>query len=149
MRNFYLLALLLLGFSTALSAQERVTVKGYVKDASNGETLIGATVYLNGTSKGTATNEYGFYSLTVDPGNYTLVASYLGFEDQRQEVELIGNFTIDFELAESGTQLMEVVVTAEEEDQNVWNKDYPQDPKSKWWYVNADYVGFRVVCESE
>lgn len=38
---------------------------------------------------------------------------------------------------------------AEEEDQNVWNKDYPQDPKSKWWYVNADYVGFRVVCESE
>ena len=33
------------------------------------------------------------------------------------------------------------------EDQNIWNKDYPQDPKSKWWYVNADYVGFRVVCE--
>lgn len=38
---------------------------------------------------------------------------------------------------------------AEVEDQNIWNKDYPQDPKSKWWYVNADYVGFRVVCESE
>lgn len=119
MRHIYLITFLLVAFVSSLSAQERVTVKGYVKDASNGETLIGATVYLNGTSKGTATNEYGFYSLTVDPGNYTLVASYLGFEDQRQEVELIGNFTIDFELAESGTQLMEVVVTAEEEDQNV------------------------------
>ena len=35
----------------------------------------------------------------------------------------------------------------EVENQNIWNKDYPQDPKSKWWYVNADYVGFRVVCE--
>ena len=35
----------------------------------------------------------------------------------------------------------------EVEDQDVWNKDYPQDPKSKWWYVNADHVGFRVVCE--
>ena len=35
----------------------------------------------------------------------------------------------------------------ETEDQNVWNRDYPQDPKSKWWYVNADYVGFRVVCD--
>ena len=35
----------------------------------------------------------------------------------------------------------------EVEDQDIWNKDYPQEPKSKWWYVNADYVGFRVVCE--
>ncbi|MEM9928203.1 MAG: TonB-dependent receptor [Bacteroidota bacterium] len=119
MRQIYLLTFLLVALASSLSAQERVTVKGYVKDASNGETLIGATVFLNGTTKGTTTNEYGFYSLTVDPGNYTLVASYLGFEDQRREVELIGNFTFDFELAESGTQLAEVVVTAEEEDQNV------------------------------
>ena len=37
----------------------------------------------------------------------------------------------------------------EVENQNTWNKDYPQDPKSKWWYVNADYVGFRVVCEPD
>ena len=119
MRRFYLLTLLLAGLSVGLSAQQRVTVKGYVRDASNGETLIGATVYLNGTTKGTTTNEYGFYSLTVDPGTYTLVASYLGYEDQRKEVELLGNFTEDFELGEAGTQLMEVVVTAEEEDQNV------------------------------
>jgi formylglycine-generating enzyme required for sulfatase activity len=35
----------------------------------------------------------------------------------------------------------------EAEDQDIWNKDYPQEPKSKWWYVNADFVGFRVVCE--
>lgn len=37
----------------------------------------------------------------------------------------------------------------EEENQSEWNRDYPQDPKSIWWYVNADYVGFRVVCEPE
>ncbi|MFT5999089.1 MAG: hypothetical protein ACI81P_001545 [Neolewinella sp.] len=119
MRKLYLLTLLLVTLMTSLSAQERVTVKGYVKDASNGETLIGATVYLNGTTKGTTTNEYGFYSLTVDPGNYTLVASYLGYDDQRQEVELLGSSTIDFELGEAGTLLNEIVVTAEEEDQNV------------------------------
>lgn len=35
----------------------------------------------------------------------------------------------------------------EAEDQSIWNEDYPQEPKSMWWYVNADYVGFRVVCE--
>lgn len=119
MHRFYFTALLIFGLFCSLTAQDRVTIKGYVRDASNGETLIGATVYLNGTTKGTATNEYGFYSLTVDPGNYTVVASYLGYEDKRKELALIGNLTEDFELGESGTQLMEVVVTAEEEDQNV------------------------------
>ncbi len=102
-----------------LGAQERVTVKGYVRDATNGETLIGATVFLDGTNKGTATNEYGFYSLTVDPGSYTLVAGYLGFEDQRRTVELLGSQTIDFELSEQGSLLEEIVVVAEEEDRNV------------------------------
>ncbi|MBC6994822.1 TonB-dependent receptor [Neolewinella lacunae] len=119
MRKFYLLVLLTVAFAAALGAQTRVTVKGYVRDASNGETLIGATVFLNGTNKGTTTNEYGFYSLTVDPGQYTLVASYLGFQDQRREVDLLGNFTADFELSDAGTLLEEVVVVAEEEDQNV------------------------------
>ena len=117
--RWLLTPLLILLFAASLSAQTRVTVKGYVRDASNGETLIGATVYLNGTTKGTTTNEYGFYSLTVDPGSYTLVASYLGYEDERRKTELNGNYTIDFEMRESGTVLNEVVVTAEEEDGNV------------------------------
>jgi formylglycine-generating enzyme required for sulfatase activity/polyisoprenoid-binding protein YceI len=38
---------------------------------------------------------------------------------------------------------------AETEDQNVWNATYPQLPKSIWWYKDADYVGFRVVCEAK
>jgi len=38
---------------------------------------------------------------------------------------------------------------AETENQMKWNKDYPREPKSVWWYVNADYVGFRLVCEGE
>ena len=102
-----------------LAAQTNVTVKGFVRDASNGETLIGATVYLDGTTKGTTTNEYGFYSLTVAPGDYTLVVSYLGYGDQRQEVALYGNQTTDFSLGEAGQVLEEVVITATEEDRNV------------------------------
>ncbi|MEL7498363.1 MAG: SUMF1/EgtB/PvdO family nonheme iron enzyme [Planctomycetota bacterium] len=35
------------------------------------------------------------------------------------------------------------------EDQAVWNKNYPNEPKSLWWYVDADYVGFRVVCDAK
>ncbi len=114
-----LLTCLALLFCIGLVAQEKVTVKGYVRDGSTGETLIGATVYLRGTTKGTATNEYGFYSLTVDPGTYTLVGGYLGYQDEVVEREFIGNFTLDFDLSEAGTDLQEVIVTAEEEDGNV------------------------------
>lgn len=114
-----LLAFLLLACFAGLDAQTKVTVKGYVRDAANGETLIGATIYLDGTDKGTATNEYGFYSLTVQPGTYTLVASYLGYGDQRNKVELLGNQTFDFAMGQAGSLLAEVTVTATEEDQNV------------------------------
>ena len=115
----HLLTFLTLCCSLSLLAQTNVTVKGYVRDAANGETLIGATVYLDGTSRGTTTNEYGFYSLTVAPGTYTLVVTYLGYGEQRREVELLGNMTADFDLGEAGSVLDEVVVTATEEDQNV------------------------------
>ena len=116
-RSLFTLGALLMCLS--LVAQEKVTVKGYVRDAGNGETLIGATVFLDGTTKGATTNEYGFYSLTVDPGTYTVIARYLGYEDQRREADFIGNFTLDFEMPEAGTDLAEVIVTAEEEDANV------------------------------
>lgn len=119
MRRLLLFALFSITALTSLAAQDRVTVKGYVKDASNGETLIGATVYLNGTTKGTTTNEYGFYSLTVDPGSYILVATYLGYEEMRKDVNLQEGATVEFELGESGTLLNEIVVIAEEEDGNV------------------------------
>ena len=95
------------------------TIKGYVRDAANGETLIGATVQVDGQGVGTTTNVYGFYSLTLPDGAYELVVSYLGYEDVRREVALALTATEDFELAESGEQLVEVVVTGEVQDANV------------------------------
>ena len=38
---------------------------------------------------------------------------------------------------------------SEAEDQSIWNKNYPNTPKSEWWYKDADYVGFRLVCEPD
>ncbi|MEO0340095.1 MAG: TonB-dependent receptor, partial [Bacteroidota bacterium] len=99
---------------------QKQTLSGYIRDASNGETLIGATVFVEGTTIGTYTNEYGFYSLSLESGKYTIVASYLGFSDLNAEVDLsVSNQKKDFELQEEGTQIAEVVVTATEEDKNV------------------------------
>ena len=52
-------------------AQTKYTISGVVKDMANGETLLGATVLLKGTSIGSTTNEYGFYSITAPEGTYT------------------------------------------------------------------------------
>ena len=59
-----------------ISAQKNFTVSGYVKEAETGESLLGANVYVKETLKGAVTNSYGFYSLTLTEGNYTLVISY-------------------------------------------------------------------------
>ncbi|MBC6427252.1 MAG: carboxypeptidase-like regulatory domain-containing protein [Ekhidna sp.] len=100
-------------------AQDKFTINGYVKDASNGESLIGATVLIKEIGTGNVTNVYGFYSITVPAGNYTVEISYLGFQTQTREISLTGNIRIDIELGEEQTALQEVVVTAEAADKNV------------------------------
>lgn len=105
---------LLLG--TALTAQNTFSIRGTVKDAKNGETLLGATVFLKGTTNGAVTNSYGFYSLTAPEGTYSLVVSYMGYEGASKEITLTEDQVLDFELKEASNQLEEVVVTAEESE---------------------------------
>lgn len=117
----FVFTLLFTCISCLLWAQKQ-TVSGYIRDAANGETLIGATVFANGTIQGTYTNEYGFYSLSLEPGSYTITASYLGFSDFMTEVDLsVESLKLDIELQEEGAQISEVVVTATEKDRNVKN----------------------------
>ncbi|WP_299122627.1 TonB-dependent receptor [uncultured Tenacibaculum sp.] len=101
-------------FTSFLSfAQEKITISGTLKSEANGETLTGATVLLKGTNLGVSTNEYGFYSLTVPKGNYTLLISYLGFNTVEKEVSLNSNLKLNFELQEDTSQLDEVVINSE------------------------------------
>jgi hypothetical protein len=71
-----------------LLAQSRATLSGYLKDSSNGEALIGATIYIKSLSTGATTNVYGFYSLTLDPGDYEVTFSYIGYAAQVKTVSL-------------------------------------------------------------
>ncbi|MEQ8626206.1 TonB-dependent receptor [Ekhidna sp.] len=102
-----------------LTAQEKYTINGYVKDAANGEALIGATVLIEELGTGNITNVYGFYSITLPPGEYSVVYRYIGFVSQKKQILLEENSRIDVELVEEQTQLEEVVVTAKPEDENV------------------------------
>ncbi|MCX2739060.1 TonB-dependent receptor [Pontibacter anaerobius] len=112
--------LLLCLLSTAAVAQEKITLSGHVKDEASGEGLIGASVSvqeLPGT--GVATNEYGFYSLTLPKGNYTLLFNYLGYVTASKSMDLTTTQKLDVGLGQHATALKEVEITTRKEDNNV------------------------------
>ncbi len=114
----WVLFILLLA-STSLVAQERYTLSGYVKDASSGETLIGANVFdQENPSQGTNTNVYGFYSLTLPEGVYTFSFSYLGYTSKKITVDLKEDTRLNTDLVQ-GIEIEEVIVTGEAKDKNV------------------------------
>ncbi len=130
---FFLLAPALL-FTSTILAQTNATISGYITDEASGETLIGANIRIKELpDRGAATNVYGYYSLTVPQGQYTLVYSYLGYADQEKEVDLDDDLRLNIQLSE-GVELVEVVVKAEEEDKNV------QDPSMGTVDLQADQV---------
>ena len=93
-------------------------ISGYVRDKSNGETLIGATVFLKDTKKGAYTNKAGMYSISdIKPGNYTLKISSLGYKTFEQEIEvtLKNDIRIDFELEPSSVMTEEIFIEAKRE----------------------------------
>ncbi len=119
MRFIFCIALSLFFVHFSASAQTKFTISGYITDQSNGESLIGATVYVPAIEGGTATNVYGFYSVTLAPGTYNLEYRYVGYQTVQKEVNLTADTRIDIELPTSGQELEEVVVTAKPEDANV------------------------------
>ncbi|MCF6223878.1 MAG: TonB-dependent receptor [Flavobacteriaceae bacterium] len=111
-----LLLLVFIFFGYHVSAQNKYTLNGTVKDANNGETLFGATIYLKNTNIGVLTNEYGFYSITASQDTYTLVVSYMGYDNIVRHITLNKDEKLDFELQESSSNLDEVVIVAEESE---------------------------------
>ena len=109
--------LVLLSFKSF--SQERFTLNGYITDSESGESLIGATVFINEINSGTVTNPYGFYSITLDEGNYNIDFRYIGYNTISREISLSSNTKIDIELASSDIQLESVVVSDVAEDYNI------------------------------
>ncbi|GAA5222011.1 TonB-dependent receptor [Membranihabitans marinus] len=112
-----MMALLIIGFSSY--GQQKYTISGTISDAVNGEELIGAAVFIEELGSGASSNEYGFYSLTVPQGSYTLKVSYLGYETITKLIELDSSLTLDFELGLGATKLDVVVVSSEQKEKNV------------------------------
>ena len=103
-------SVLLVLTSRSASAQKKYTISGTVKDASTGEALIGATFIIKQSAQnGTASNSYGFYSISAPAGMDTLLVTYVGYSPAAYGVDMHGNKTINVSL-NSKSNLTEVVI---------------------------------------
>lgn len=115
----FLILVFILPLSTNVLAQEKYTISGFVTDVSNGEELIGTSVWVSELNTGCITNGYGFYSITIPEGTYTLNISYVGYGTIIKELSLIKSKILDVELLTESTALDEVVVTTKRKYANV------------------------------
>ena len=120
--KFFLSIALIFYFSGNVNANSgKGSMEGRVKDAGSGETLPGAHVLIKGTSFGTSTNIDGFYQINnVSSGEYTIVASSIGYETNSKSVRLESGqrIKIDFELKPIAFEGEEAVITVQRRGQN-------------------------------
>src|SRR5690554_5997219 len=93
--------------------QENYTISGYVSDGQSGENLINANVYIKELTSGTTTNSSGFYSFQIEAGDYTLVASFTGYERFEQKLEFGENRKLRINISLNPHTLDEVEITAD------------------------------------
>ncbi len=112
MKNLLLTICLLLLATSIWAQEEKVTLKGVVKDAVSQETLISATVRAG--EAGTVTNVDGYYELELAPGEYQIVASYVGYVNDTSTITLSdGTVNLNFTLSESSILMEELEITAD------------------------------------
>lgn len=118
-KNFVFVILgLLLGTQHSL-AQVKYTLSGELRDSTNGETLIGATVKVVEINKIVTTNTYGYFAFTLPKGTYSFQINYIGFESKLITLNLDKNIRLNIKLIEKYNIGKEILIKGEREDKNV------------------------------
>ena len=99
-------------------AQKKVTLSGYIRDAESGESLIGATIYIKELKIAEQSNAYGFYSISVPAGKYTVLFAYVGYGSRLDTLALIESKVFNAEL-HNKSQLNEIQVSSARKDENI------------------------------
>lgn len=113
---------LLIALSLFYNSDEKVSVSGYVTDATSDTPLVASNITLLPGNKGTSTNISGFYELAdVKPGVYTIVVSYIGYQTASRNIVLVpgNNIRFNISLKPKGYRLEELVVKSDEDYRNI------------------------------
>ena len=120
MKRLYLLFAIYFLQVITVTAQNKYTISGYIKDVKTGEQLIGASLIIKEiAATGVNTNAYGFYSITLPEGKYTVTAQFTGYQSKVDTLFLSKSIRLDLSLSDEVASLNEVVVTDEKKDQNI------------------------------
>jgi hypothetical protein len=103
----------------SVQAQKKFTLNGYVKDTTSGELVIAATIAIDG--KSVTSNQYGFYSVTLEEGEYDVLVSHVSYLAQSFHLSLRNNLAHNIYLVSKSAALNEVVVYSRRRDANVRN----------------------------
>ncbi len=124
-QNLILLSLFFLCFKLSFS-QERFTISGYVQEENSGENLIGVSIYDKASQKGTTSNQYGFYSITLEKGTYEIIFSFIGLNTITKKINLNKDRRLNVSLSEKSILSEEVIITSERQDKNIESSDMSQ-----------------------
>ncbi len=113
LKNFILSVLAVLAFAKAYS--QKATLSGTVIEAGTGETMLNVNVTIVELKTGTITNEYGYYSITLPNGDYTVQYSSIGYATVEKKISLTENIKLDISLKEEGEELEVIVINADVE----------------------------------
>lgn len=94
---------------------ETYTLSGFISDQKTGESLPGATIRIEGTNTGTISNAYGFYSITLSRGYYTIEFTYIGYLQEKRKVELKNDQKFDQVMTFNTQILGEVTIQTNEQ----------------------------------
>ena len=121
---FSILPFLVYAQNKPANAAGKITLNGYIRDSLSGELIIGATLSINGQGKGVASNQYGFYSITLDPGDYLISITHVSYQQKLITFGLHADTSFNFELVPKSASISEVVVYANRRrDANVKNAE--------------------------
>ena len=120
---FFIYFLLL---SLLVSSQPRYTISGYIRDSLSRETLIGASLQAKEATRGVSSNQYGFFSITLPGGDYTITVSSVGYFPLEKKISLNQDLDQDFALLSKSSLSQEILVSAKKRDANVTNAQMGQ-----------------------
>ena len=119
MKNCFLFFILF----SLMSFSQNVSLSGYLEDLETGEILIGANVLIKELNIGCSTNNYGFFSLTIPKGEYTIICSYIGYDNINRKIIINKDKSEKFKLSPSSFQIDEVTISTKKEDYNIKSSD--------------------------
>lgn len=120
-KNFLLCLFLFLNL--CLFSQSKFIISGFIRDIKTSEGLIGANVYVKELKQGVVANNYGFYSVTLPAGTYTISYTYVGYTSQESVIKIEANLKKNVEMVSNDIMAKEVVVIAQRSDKNVESTD--------------------------